>query len=286
MPAYSVRRFDRRRMLASRLLTAAALLGLFLTGLFFFPLSAWTALIAGTVALAAWEWWALVGARAGSRFVYAVSIGSLVALLGWVEKGQGGMLSWTVFAAASLFWLVAVPAWFARGWPRLPLPLLLGAGVLVLAPAGVAAIVLRGESPAGLLLVLAAVWVADSAAYLVGRRWGRRKLAPAISPGKTWEGVIGALVAVTLGSALIQVTGAERVFWAEGLWITLVLPALAAVSVLGDLFESAVKRHAGVKDSGTLLPGHGGVLDRVDSLTAALPLAGLLAGFARPISGL
>ncbi|GIX26595.1 phosphatidate cytidylyltransferase [Pelomicrobium sp. G1] len=271
--------------LASRVLTAAGLLGLFLAALFFFPYPAWTALIASAVALAAWEWGALAGAAAVSRLVYALGIGALVALLGWTGAGPGSPIPWAVFTAATLFWLVAVPAWFARGWPRLPLPVLLGAGALVLVPAGVAAVVLRGGSPAELLLVLAAVWVADSAAYLVGRRWGRRKLAPVISPGKTWEGLMGALVAVALGAILVQTAGAVRVFWAEGLWITLLLVALAAVSVLGDLFESAVKRHAGVKDSGTLLPGHGGVLDRVDSLTAALPVAGLLAGLARPIGG-
>ncbi len=272
-------------MLASRILTATALLGLFLAALFFFPYPVWTALITSAVALAAWEWGALAALAAAPRLAYAFSMGTLVALLGWMGESPGSSLPRAVFTTATLFWLVAVPVWFVRGWPRLSLPALLGAGALVLVPAGVAAVVLRRGSPAELLLVLAAVWLADSAAYLAGRRWGRRKLAPVMSPGKTWEGLGGALVAVALGGALLQAAGVGHLFWARGLWITLILVALAAVSVLGDLFESAVKRHAGVKDSGTLLPGHGGVLDRIDSLTATLPVAGLLAGLARPLGG-
>jgi len=131
---------------------------------------------------------------------------------------------------------------------------------------------------------MAIVWIADSAAYFAGRRFGKRKLAPSISPGKTWEGVYGALFAVGI-YALALLPFAERAGYSEPLlpavvvaWVALVL-ALAGVSIVGDLFESQLKRQRGVKDSGKLLPGHGGILDRIDALMAALPPAALIAHY-------
>jgi phosphatidate cytidylyltransferase len=131
-----------------------------------------------------------------------------------------------------------------------------------------------------LLAVLATVWLSDTAAYFAGRRFGKRKLAPAISPGKTWEGVAGALAAVTLYALAWAGLGspASMPVAPDGtrsgaLWIVPVLLALAVAGMIGDLFESLIKREAGVKDSGTLLPGHGGMLDRIDALLAMLPLA-------------
>jgi phosphatidate cytidylyltransferase len=126
-----------------------------------------------------------------------------------------------------------------------------------------------------LLALLGVVWIADSAAFFAGRRFGRTKLAPTISPGKTWEGVVGAFVAVLLYALILQQVVFPGVagFQFPGLYI-LVL-CMTALGILGDLFESWMKRQAGVKDSGTLLPGHGGVLDRIDALTAAVPLAAL-----------
>jgi phosphatidate cytidylyltransferase len=127
----------------------------------------------------------------------------------------------------------------------------------------------RERSPWLLLGVMALVWIADSAAYYAGRRFGRRKLAPGISPGKSWEGVAGAGIALALYASAISAA-------IVGLRIPVALALSAALlyfSILGDLFESWMKRLAGVKDSGTILPGHGGVLDRIDALTAALPIA-------------
>ena len=128
---------------------------------------------------------------------------------------------------------------------------------------------------------MATVWIADTAAYFAGRAFGRRKLAPAISPGKTWEGVYGALAAVA-AYALALWPAARRAggFDDSGIaplagWIAAAL-VLAALSVVGDLFESLLKRQAGVKDSGSILPGHGGILDRIDALLAAMPAAALL----------
>jgi phosphatidate cytidylyltransferase len=133
--------------------------------------------------------------------------------------------------------------------------------------------------PTRLLLALGVVWVADTAAYFVGRRFGRRKLAPQVSPGKTWAGVWGAAGAVVVYWIVVwAVAPAGNVHLASGLVLALLITLL---SIVGDLFESWMKRVAGVKDSGELLPGHGGLLDRVDGLTATLPLAALY--FAYPL---
>ena len=129
--------------------------------------------------------------------------------------------------------------------------------------------------PLQLLQLLGIVWLADTAAYLAGRSWGKRKLAPQISPGKTWEGVAGAVAAVAVYYVVLSNFTSAR-SWASGWGGVLVFAGVAAMSIVGDLFESWMKRRAGVKDSGALLPGHGGILDRIDGLTASMPLAALL----------
>ncbi len=134
---------------------------------------------------------------------------------------------------------------------------------------------LRDASPWLLLGAMSVVWVADTAAYFSGKKFGKNKLAPAISPGKTWEGVFGALFVVTIYVLLVG--------WGSGLFKSYpIFPGIIIASwwwvglaVIGDLFESAVKRQAGVKDSGALLPGHGGLLDRIDALTSTLPFAAI-----------
>jgi phosphatidate cytidylyltransferase len=162
------------------------------------------------------------------------------------------------------------------------------AGVIVLLAAWVAIVALHARSPWLVLAAMAIVWIADIAAYFAGRRFGRRKLAPAISPGKTWEGVWGALGAVAV-YALVLAAAAPAAMVPAGPAATLALvaflPLVAAISVVGDLYESLLKRQAGVKDSGALLPGHGGVLDRVDALLAAMPFAALAATAFLPRSG-
>ena len=173
-----------------------------------------------------------------------------------------------LFMVAAVFWLVLVPLWMRAGMRATQVTRIGAAGFAVLVPAGLALLVLR---PLQVLLVLVLVWIADSAAYFVGRRWGRRKLAPSISPGKSWEGAAGGLIGA-LAYAIICGFFIEGLAWAPYLAAAAVL---AMVSIVGDLFESAAKRQAGVKDSGTLLPGHGGILDRIDSATAVLPLAAL-----------
>ena len=152
----------------------------------------------------------------------------------------------------------------------------IGVAMLVLVPAALALVVLR---PQNVIEVLLLVWIADTAAYFVGRAWGRRKLAPSISPGKTWEGAWGGIAAAI---AYAMIGGTFLLGTAGWLSLFLVGVALAVISIVGDLFESAAKRQAGVKDSGALLPGHGGILDRVDSAAAVLPVAALLLSLPNP----
>jgi phosphatidate cytidylyltransferase len=157
-----------------------------------------------------------------------------------------------------------------------PLAAGMGMGAVVLVPAGLAMALLP---PKQLLMVLGLIWISDTGAYLAGRAWGRRKLAPALSPGKTWEGVAGGAAGCVIYAIIWALfdpdlrARVQGVVWIPFLAATLLLCALG---VVGDLFESGLKRQAGAKDSGKLLPGHGGVLDRIDSATAALPVALLL----------
>ena len=174
-----------------------------------------------------------------------------------------------LFVLAAAWWLVVAPVWMWRGVKPVQRTWLNAAGFAVLVPAGLGVLALQ---PGEVLMVLVLVWIADTAAYFVGRAWGRRKLAPAISPGKTWEGAAGGLIGA-LAYAIIGGFSIQGIAWAPFLAAAALL---AMASIVGDLFESALKRQAGVKDSGTLLPGHGGILDRIDSATAALPLAALL----------
>lgn len=221
------------------------------------------ALIALLVAGAAHEWAGLCRlSRPARALLVAVMAAGFVALF-----LAGAHLP--SFGLAAAFWLLVAPLWLARGMHATRPYGLVAAGFIVLLPPALAMTFLD----AGRLLgVLALVWVADSAAYFVGRAWGRRRLAPSISPGKTWEGAAGGL-----GGALLYAIICKRFFGEIG-WAPYLAAAalLAALSIVGDLFESAAKRRAGVKDSGALLPGHGGILDRIDSATAVLPLAALL----------
>ena len=270
-------------MLKTRVLTAAVLLAVLLSALFLLPRNGWIAFSALLLGTAAWEWGALAALGMVGRLVYAMLVTGLFLLPGVLETSWADGLYapvWVYFAAA-FFWLILVPLWIWR--PRIGgRALLLGAGAVVLVPAFAALIDLRGIHPSLLVAILLTVWISDSAAYFVGRRFGRRKLAPAISPGKTWEGVAGALVAVALyalaWASLSSPAGLPA--WPSRAqmppaWILPILLGLAVAGMIGDLFESLIKRQAGVKDSGTLLPGHGGILDRIDAPLAMLPLAAL-----------
>lgn len=254
--------------LRQRVPTALALLAALCVVLFAMPPAATIALIAVAFLWGAWEWSAFVApTRRGLRaaFVAAVALGILAA---WpASASRGGMTA--LLGAAALWWLLAV-AWILRGPQRVGAVLAAIAGIAALVPTAVALGRLRLEPAQGawvLLFALAVVMAADVGAYFAGHRFGRVKLAPAVSPGKTWEGVFGGLVC----SLAVAAFGAPALGWPPALVLPLALGA-AAFSVVGDLMESLMKRHSGLKDSGHLFPGHGGVLDRVDSLTAGIPL--------------
>lgn len=249
-----------------RVVTGISLGAVFLAALLGLPTPAWVALMFAVVGLGAWEWAALVKFGHAHRLFYT----GLTPLLGLVALYA--VPTAAIATAALLFWLFAVPLWLARGW-RMPLgPGGALLGWLLLVPTFYAAVSLHAASP---LLVLGGILlavIADSAAYFSGRKWGRRKLAPQISPGKSWEGAIGAAIAVAVYALAV---GLFFLHATPGRMLLLLALALVlfAASIMGDLFESLGKRQAGIKDSGHWLPGHGGVLDRIDSLTAVLPLA-------------
>ena len=268
-------------MLRQRILTAAVVLLVALAALFWFPNAAWSLFVALVTTLGAWEWGRLSGWRPLARVAYAAVIGaSCIAIFIALSHGatvvQQERFDLAIFGIALAFWVCIALPWIAWRW-RLRSPAALAlVGWWVLVPAWLAATRMQLQ-PALLLALLVVIWIADTAAYFAGRRFGRNKLAPLVSPGKTWEGVAGAFLGVVV---YFMVLGALRIPALPELlrWpVVAVFFAMTALGIVGDLFESWMKREAGVKDSGTLLPGHGGVLDRIDALTASLPLAGLAA---------
>lgn len=256
-------------MLRARLITSVFLIGGFLAALFLLPDLYWAAMMLGIIVLGAWEWTQLAHfTRMGRQvFTSAVLLAGICLLPGvWQGALPHHFVFWSIFAA-SLFWIALAPAWLVKHHRETRKPLLAATGVLVLLPAWLALIYLRKVSPWVVLVLMAAVWIADSAAYFSGKAFGRHKLAPAISPGKTWEGVAGAMIAVSIYGLVLSVTLGISLWLVVGFW------GLTVLSIVGDLFESLLKRQAGLKDSGNVLPGHGGVLDRIDGLTSTLPLA-------------
>jgi len=275
-------------VLKTRILTAVALIAVTLSALFWLPPRGWGAVTLAVVAVAAHEWAHLCAYPLWARIAFvAVALAIGADLLFAFAPGTGWPLSLTLGAcgAATLFWLVVAPAWLASAWRvRSKLALAL-TGWLVLLAWWIALVEMQARSPALLLAAMAIAWIADTAAYFSGRAFGRRKLAPTVSPGKTWEGVYGALAA-TAAYALAMLwlapdllRAGERSPRRVAAWLAIVL-ALTALSVVGDLFKSLLKRQRGVKDSGSLLPGHGGVIDRIDALLAVMPPTALLAHYA------
>ena len=277
--------------MSTRILTALVLIPVTIAALFLLPPRAWGALTLMIVIIASNEWAMLSGYRKQSGLLLVAGtllIGACLLFTPWPGFDAGG--GWpeglvvSIWGAATLFWVVIAPAWLYFGWRIESKIVLTLVGWLALTATWVAVVQLQARSPALLLALMAIVWIADSAAYFAGRRFGKRKLAPSISPGKTWEGVYGGLIAVAI-YALALLPFAEGAGYSAPIlpprasaWIALAV-GLAGLSVVGDLFESQLKRHRGVKDSGKLLPGHGGVLDRIDALMAALPPAALIAHY-------
>ena len=266
-------------MLKQRVITAVVLLLALSAALAGLDLTGWSWLVAGILGLAGWEWGRLCGLGENGARASGVLTFGLVAAAARICFTADGLaadaahLLSPLHAIAIAFWLIVVPFWMSRG-RRPGKGWLMLTGAVVLIPPALALIQLRIEGLLTLLLLMAVVWIADIAAYFTGKAFGRHKLAPTISPGKTWEGAAGAVLAVQVYGFAIRpwlFDGAHVL--PTALWSATLL-LLTAVSIVGDLFESMMKRQAGMKDSSQLLPGHGGVLDRVDSLTATLPLIG------------
>ena len=269
-----------RSGLKQRIATALVLVPLLLAAIFMLPNMAWALLMSVAAALASLEWGRLAGYdRGGCTFFTAAVTATCLGFIAFASSAPSladvtASVTVLFYVVALLFWAIAAPLWLFRGWHATQ-PLLLGVvGWIVLVPAWLAIVALQ-NAPRFLLAALFAVWIADIAAYFAGRRFGRRKLAPQISPGKTWEGVAGAFAAVVIYALLAGFVLQPSAGLSDRARMLIFFLALTVLGIVGDLFESWIKRGAGAKDSGNLLPGHGGVLDRVDSLTAALPFAAL-----------
>ncbi len=258
-------------MLKQRVITATILAIVFLAAVFLLPAYAWAILVVLLVGQGALEWARLARMPAVTAVFYAVISMLLLGSSIWWRAAEHLDLFWYGLSAG--LWLTIVPGWLFAGWRFQNIPVLALIGWAVLVPTGLAMVALHNAGPWWLLGIMSTVWLADIAAYFSGRRFGKHKLAPNISPGKTWEGAAGAVVLVSL--YVLAIVWAAALGGTAPRWYFL-LPAIwlwVALSIMGDLFESAVKRQAGVKDSGTLLPGHGGLLDRIDALTSTLPFA-------------
>lgn len=274
-------------MLKSRLITALILIPLVIGALFFLPLKGFYAVIAAVCVLAAWEWAQFAGLTTALQrcgLAALVAVAALIPPLFFPDHFLPQLASAGadfLLCLALAWWLIALvlvlgyPA-SARLW-RHSCALRLLFGLFTLLPFLVAMLLLRQIDYAHnpytgawwLLYALVLVWAADSGAYAFGRRFGKHKLAPHVSPGKTWQGLAGGLLACALLAIVFSLCAPLNM--TPGVFIVSSVAA-ALASVLGDLAESMFKREAGIKDSSHLIPGHGGVLDRIDSLTAAVPI--------------
>ena len=269
-------------MLKTRVITALVLMALLLPSLFYFSQASWALLVAGFIGIAAWEWGALLGWTAIGRVVLGVLTALICAGLSLADPnaiGAGDAFApanpwvFVAYGISAAFWCLVMPFWLKNKWSlQGSLGVLVGAVVLL--PTWLAMVQLRGLGAGALLGIFAVVWMADIAAYFSGKAFGKHKLAPSISPGKTREGAIGACIGVVIyGVVVRQMFDLDLMPWA--LWIVALI-GVTAVSIVGDLYESLLKRKAGIKDSSNILPGHGGVLDRIDSLTSTLPVVALV----------
>ena len=269
---------------------ALALLAVLLPAVFYHSPEPFVVVSTLLLAAAGWEWARLNG---GAPLVAkGLGIGLGACLLGLVLLG-GLAMDWSgLWVGVGLVWVSVGTLMLYQGvagWKSYPSSLRLWLGLLLLACAWLALVLARQRGVGFLLSVLTLVWMADVAAYAGGKTFGKRKLAPNLSPGKSWEGAIsGALGVVVLGFIWVWIDGQGwsdslslfSLLWAHGpFWALLAVLGMSAMSVVGDLLESLVKRSAGMKDSSQLLPGHGGVLDRVDALLPVLPLAMLFTQF-------
>lgn len=277
-------------MLKQRIITALALLAVLLPAVFYPAIEPFALLSLLLIVAGGWEWGRLNGCRHTTALALGLGLGVALGAFWWA----GGLAhDWRqLWLAVGALWVVLAVVMLMRGvpgWGAWPPAARLWIGLLLIACAWLALVQARQLGLGFLLSVLTLVWMADIAAYFGGKALGRRKLAPTISPGKSWEGAISGFVGVCLlavgwlwadAQSLVDGGSLYARLWAHGPVVAVAaLVFLVCMSVVGDLVESLVKRSAGVKDSSQLLPGHGGVLDRVDALLPVLPLAMMLATF-------
>lgn len=265
-------------MLKQRVITAFAMLFVFLGALFGLPLSWFTLAVGALFLIGAWEWADLSGInQVVNRIAYVAATGVLAALAGWYTDWARDQYALVTLLTITAGWWILSFALVKRFptsihmWGNRTSRMFMGGFVLI--PAWLACIYLRSQLNGAwlILMIVFVIAAADIGAYFTGKAIGKRKLAPNVSPGKSWEGVFGGLLfSLLIGLGFNAFFGADQ--W--GVLVAILIPT-ALVSVLGDLLESMVKRHRGVKDSSQLLPGHGGVLDRVDGLVAAAPVFSL-----------
>jgi phosphatidate cytidylyltransferase len=285
-------------MLRTRVITALVLLALVVPALAFLPVSGWALFVLIFVVAAAWEWARLCGFGMSIALGYAAVMAVAALAFLFLSGDRSNAVTFAAYAASVACWLAIALYWFARG-PVAPRGAALAVlGVLVLLPCWWAVVQAREAGALFMFLLMGLVWVADIAAYFAGRAFGRHKLAPAVSPGKTWEGAAGGMAGGALLAVLCSIvtTSSSSIYDSWFAWLfkyagrvgvggflgaIIVVLIVVGLSILGDLFESLLKRRAGVKDSSGLLPGHGGVLDRIDSLIPTMPLAMLIFAFVR-----
>ncbi len=267
----------RTRILAALLMAPTAIAAVLLLN------TPWMAAVSAIVFLAAlWEWLRLAGIEdtLARTALLLLNLLLMVAIVWASATGGGSLVLLKMLAMIGVVWWLAATLWlrrytFAAAHDARARIVKLSAGTLAVIPAWAALCVIHANEDGAfgnrwLLLALAIVWATDTGAYFAGRRFGKRKLAPRISPNKTVEGLTGGVIAgVVVAVAFAPLAGATA---AQLPLVALVALLTVLASVVGDLFESLLKRHAGAKDSGTLIPGHGGVLDRIDSVLAALPV--------------
>jgi len=258
-------------MLKTRIITALILGLFFSTALFKSSDSTWALLTLLATLIAVWEWSNLIKLNRRQTWLNIACTASAASMILFSARLPAAyyidVLAAIALTMAAFFWLFVAPFWLLTRREMHNRLLMAMLGFCLLLSVWLALIGLQKISPWLLLAVMATVWLADSAAYFSGKQFGRHKLAAEISPGKTWEGVAGAMVAVTIYGLVLCY------YWHISRWLIVALWFLVVLSVMGDLFESLLKRHAAVKDSSQLLPGHGGVLDRIDGLMPTLPVA-------------
>jgi len=259
-------------MLKTRIITATVLIAAFLPALFLASNIVWALIMLAVSVVAIYEWANLIDLpKRMSLFYAAIYTAFGTTLLILLEQHGFHWLfyqSLLIFAISLILWLLLVPVLLAKYLVVQNKTVLMIIGFLMIMPLWLALIFAKGANPWLLLNLLATIWIADSTAYFAGKNFGKHKLAPSISPGKTWEGVLGAFIGVTIFAAVLYGSGLTTYLATFPLlWV------VAAFGVVGDLFESLIKRQFNKKDSGNILPGHGGILDRVDGLLPSLPIA-------------